>query len=270
MRKSKANAFGVILTIILLIILINVTNSSREHISIVEKASNVLVMPFQNGFTYIKNKVTKNNSFFENIDNLKQQNEKLLEENKKLEQDLRELEVIKAENRILKENMALTEKYKEYKTVPAEVISEDYSNYSNILIINSGENEGVKANMPVISDKGLVGHVISTTSNTAKVLVITDPSSSVSAKTSKTRESVVCKGTNESNSNLKLQYIPTDVTLSAGDTIETSGMGGIYPKGIYIGTVKEVINQNNKIDEYAIVETAVDFKKLETVLVITQ
>ena len=70
MRKSKANAFGVILTIIVLIVLINVTNTNRENISIVEKASNILVMPLQNGFTYLKNKVTKNNSFFENVDEI--------------------------------------------------------------------------------------------------------------------------------------------------------------------------------------------------------
>ena len=177
---------------------------------------------------------------------------------------------IVAAQRELKEEMNLTEKYKEYKAIPAEIITEDFSNYSKIFIINSGEKEGVKVNMPVIADKGLVGHVISTTENTAKVLAITDPSSSVSSKTTKTRESVVCKGTSENNSNLKLHYIPTDVNLSNGDTIETSGMGGIYPKGIFIGTVKQIINENNKIDEYAIVETAVDFSKLETVLVISQ
>ena len=65
-------------------------------------------------------------------------------------------------------------------------------------------------------------------------------------------------------------YIPTDADLVIGDTIETSGMGGIYPKGILIGKITEIKNTKNITERYAIVETAVDFSKLETVLVITQ
>ncbi len=65
-------------------------------------------------------------------------------------------------------------------------------------------------------------------------------------------------------------YIPTDADLVLEDSIETSGIGGIYPKGILIGKIKEIIEAKNITDRYAIVETAVDFSKLETVLVITK
>lgn len=69
---------------------------------------------------------------------------------------------------------------------------------------------------------------------------------------------------------LKLIYIPADADLVLEDTIETSGIGGIYPKGILIGKIIEIIEAKNITDRYAIVETAVDFSKLETVLVITE
>ena len=65
-------------------------------------------------------------------------------------------------------------------------------------------------------------------------------------------------------------YIPTDADLVLEDTIETSGIGGIYPKGILIGKISQIIASKNVTDRYAIVETAVDFSKLETVLVITE
>ena len=65
-------------------------------------------------------------------------------------------------------------------------------------------------------------------------------------------------------------YIPTDADLVIGDAIETSGMGGIYPKGILIGKISEISDSKNITERYAIVETAVDFSKIETVLVITQ
>ena len=64
-------------------------------------------------------------------------------------------------------------------------------------------------------------------------------------------------------------YIPTEANIIQGYSIETSGLGGIYPKGIHIGTVKKVTNTQNLTDRYAIIETAINFEKLDTVLVIT-
>ena len=144
-----------------------------------------------------------------------------------------------------------------------------FSNYSKTIIINIGKKDGVEENMTVIGNEGLVGHVISVTDTTAKVQTIIDTASSVSCSMSTTKDSIVCKGTLDEKSSLKAMYIPTDANIIQGDSIETSGLGGIYPKGIHIGTVKKVTNTQNMTDRYALVETAVDFDKLDTVLVIT-
>ena len=79
---------------------------------------------------------------------------------------------------------------------------------------------------------------------------------------------MIAKGNLGDNSHLKLTLIPTDSDLVAGDTVETSGIGGIYPKGILIGTIKDITNTKNITDRYATIETAVDFSKLDIVLVI--
>ena len=186
-----------------------------------------------------------------------------------LEQLLRELENVKTENETLKEYMNLTEKYGEYKTIPGYVINKDISNYSKTIVINIGKNDGVEENMTVIGDKGLVGHVVSVTDKTAKVQTIIDTASSVSCSMSTTKEAIVCKGTLDEKSTLKAMYIPTDSNIIQGDSIETSGLGGIYPKGIHIGTVKKVTNTQNMIDRYATIETAIDYDTLDTILVIT-
>ena len=83
------------------------------------------------------------------------------------------------------------------------------------------------------------------------------------------KDSIVCKGTLNNNSELKAMYISTDANIVQGDSVETSGLGGIYPKGIYVGKISKVVNTTNLNDRYALVETAVNFNKLETVLVIT-
>ena len=267
-KNKKAEIAGIVITIIILILIVIFSNSDTE-ISFLENAASKLVMPVQNGLTYLKNKISGNSTFFTDINNLKQENEELKQKNSELEQSLRELENIKTENETLKEYLDLTEKYGEYKTVPAYIINKDISNYSKTIVINVGSNDGIEENMTVIADQGLVGHVISVTSTTAKVRTIVDTSSSVSCLLSTTDESIVCKGTLEEESALKAMYVPDDDGIIQGDSVETSGLGGIYPKGIHVGSIKRVVNTKNATDRYAIVETAVNFDKLDTVLVIT-
>jgi len=90
------------------------------------------------------------------MDTLKEENEKLQEENSRLAQSLRELEIIKAENETLKEYLGLTQKYSNFETIPAYIISKDISNYSKTFIINAGKKDGIRENMTVISEEGLV------------------------------------------------------------------------------------------------------------------
>jgi len=269
MYKQKGTGIlGITITILILILLVFLSNISIEKLSYIETVATNLVMPIQNGLTYIKNKIAGNNTFFSDINNLKTENEALKQKNKELDESLRELEIIKAENKDLKEQLNLTEKYKEYETVPASVINRDITNYSSVLIISVGKVDGIEVDMPVISDKGLVGHIISVDQNTSKVQTIVDSSSTITALISTSRDAIICKGTLEEKGVLKATYIPTEVTLVGGDLVETSGIGGIYPKGIQIGKIGKIVNTKNVTDRYALIETTVDFDKLETVLVI--
>ena len=267
-QNKKAGKIGIIITIIILILIVIFSNG-ENNASFFENAASNLVMPIQNGLTYLKNKISGNSTFFTDISNLQQENEELKQKNSELEQSLRELENIKTQNETLKEYLNLTEKYGEYNTVPGYVINKDISNYSKTIVINLGSDDGVTENMTVIADQGLVGYVVSVTDTTAKVQTIVDTASSVSCVMSSNDESIVCKGTLDDSSSLRAMYIPTDSNIAQGESIETSGLGGIYPKGIHVGTVKKVTNTQNLTDRYAIVETAVDFDKLNTVLVIT-
>lgn len=244
------------------------SNLNLENLNGVENVFSTLVMPIQNGLTYLKNKLEGNDTFFININNLKVENEELRQKNSELEAALRELEVIKAENTTLKEYMKMTEKYSEYNTVPAYIINKDTSNLSNTIVLNVGKRDGIETNMTVISEAGLVGHVVSVTETTSKVQTIIDSASTVSATISTSRDGILLRGILEDNKTLKATHIPTEASLIQGDNVETSGMGGIYEKGIHIGTIKEIVNTKNITNRYAIIETAVDFNKIETVLVI--
>lgn len=270
MNNKKTGIVGIVITIIILIILVFISNINVEKLSYIENVFSTVVMPIQNGLTYLKNKVTGNNAFFADISKLQQENEELKKKNSELETTLREFEVVKSENNTLKEYLNLSEQYTDYETKAGYIINKDFSNYNNIFVINLGSKDGIKTNMTVISEKGLVGHIISVTNNTAKVQTIIDTASTVSATLSSSRDNLICKGTLKESGMLRASYIPTNANLIQGDVIETSGMGGIYPKGIKIGTIKYIENVSNPTDREAIITPAVDFQKVETVLVITK
>lgn len=268
-NNKKSSIIGVSITVLILIFLVVVSNIKIQKWSEFTKPITSFANGIQGGFVYLKNKISGNDSFFIDLNSLKNENEELKKQNTELQQKLREFEIIKAENSTLREYVNLTDKYSEYKSLPGYVIQYDITNYSKVIIINVGKKDGVDVNMPVISEKGLVGYVISTTDNTAKVQTIVDTASTVSSSVGTTRDSIITRGIIGSNNELKATFLPTDATILEGDSIETSGIGGIYPKGIHIGTIKRVVDTKNVTDRYAIIETAVDFEKLETVLVIT-
>ena len=269
MNKKRNDAIGVIITIIVLILLVFLSNLQIEKISYVENTFSKIVMPIQSGFTYIKNKLQGNNEYFSSLETTKKENSELKQKNNELEERLRQLEMIESENKTLKEYLNLSELYKQYKTVPAYIINKDTSNYSKVFVINVGSKSGIEKNMTVIAAEGLVGHVISVTDETAKVQTIIDSSNIVSATLENSNDNVICRGLLE-NRKLKGTYVSTTTTLSQGEKVYTSGMGGIYPKGIYIGTIKNISETKNITDRYFELETAVDFDNLETVLVIKQ
>lgn len=266
-KKKKNNFIGIIVTVLVLILIVYITNIKIERWSYLGNYLEKAVMPIQTGLVYIKNKIAKNSDYFISMNELQKENESLKNKNIELEKSLRELEMIKAENSTLKEFVNLKKQYPTYETKPAYIIQKDYSNYNNIITINVGKTDGIEINMTVISEKGLVGHIISVSENTSKVQTIIDPSNAVSAAIKSTRESILVKGTLE-DKGLKASFIPTDASIIEGDKLETSGIGGIYPKGILIGKIDKIVSTKNITDRYAYVEPAVDFSKLDTVLVI--
>ncbi|HUX88791.1 MAG TPA: rod shape-determining protein MreC, partial [Chloroflexota bacterium] len=132
---------------------------------------------------------------------------------------------------------------------------------------NQGSRNNVAPGMTVVTPVGLVGQVVTVTPTTAKVLLITDVSSSVDSLIQANEAKGVVEGSR--GGQLTLTYIPQGVKVQTGDRIVTSGLGGVYPAGLWVGTVTDV--RQNDVDLYqdAQLEPAVDFGRLEVVLVIT-
>jgi rod shape-determining protein MreC len=150
--------------------------------------------------------------------------------------------------------------------VKASVIGRDPSNFLRYLIIDAGQVQGVKKDMPVIVPRGLVGRVQSVGSNWAKVLLITDPRSSVSAVIQTGRAAGQVQGL--VSGDLTMKYISQEESVSEGEIVLASGLGGNFPKGLVIGQVVAVQQRDSDMFQQATVRPTVDFDRLEMVLVI--
>ena len=160
-----------------------------------------------------------------------------------------------------------------YKTITAPVIARDPSGVLKTIVIGAGTDQGLKVDQVVLSEQGVVGRIGEAGSNYAKVLLVTDSSSSVSALVQTSRASGIVRG--QYGDTLVMEWILQSDPVKPGDVIVTAGLGlgnelrSLYPKGLVIGTVVDVTKAEVSAYQRAVVAPAVDLRKLENVLVIT-
>lgn len=155
----------------------------------------------------------------------------------------------------------------ENKYLAANVIGLDPSPFLNYIILDRGSDAGVGSGMPVVTDKGLVGRVVEVTATSAKVQLVVDAASAVNALLQTSRERGVVVG--QLAGGLEMQNIGQQTAVEPGEVVLTSGLGGKLPPGIVIGTVSAVQKLNYEVLQKADLTPAVDFNRLEIVLIIT-
>jgi len=152
------------------------------------------------------------------------------------------------------------------RIVAAEVIGKDPSAWFKTVIIDKGKADGLIKGLPVVISQGIAGQVIEVSKHYSKVMLIIDRNSAVDALVQSSRARGVIKG--ESTDRCRLDYVLRKNDVRIGDTIVSSGLDGVYPKGLRIGHVSEVIEHDADIFHEVIITPFVDFEKLEEVLVI--
>ncbi len=157
------------------------------------------------------------------------------------------------------------------RTVCARIIAREPGSWLREFTVNVGTKDGVEKDMVVIAQKGLVGRILRAEETSSVVLTIVDPQSSVAIALERSGDDGIMKGTTDSGAEsplCHLEYLPFDVDIAPGDRVLTSGLGGIYPKGLTVGTVTEA-SVAVKSDSYALVMPEVDFGHLDYVLILT-
>lgn len=188
----------------------------------------------------------------------------------------REIEFLRGQNNQFREAAAANQRlagllgFREYswpRALAAQVIGRDSTNWYRGLLLDKGERDGVQPDMGVLTPAGMVGRVVKTTSSSSVVLLITDPNTAVTALIQRTRDEGMVTGTTRGR--LRMKYIPLLSTVREGDVVVTSGLVGQFPKGLMIGVVKRIEKTDDDLFQSAELIPAVDFSRLEEVLVIT-
>lgn len=229
-----------------------------------------ILSPLQTAFSnmtiFFSNAYTKSFEW----DEVLAENESLKLKISQLEQEARSYEYALYENEYLKDLLNISNVNKSFELELCEIVGKDFSNTSSILTLDKGFNAGIEINDLVITADGLVGYISRTGANFSQVTTLVDPTFTIGCLISRTREIGISEGNLEFLADCKLKFAHLDKNsdISIGDTIETSGITGLYPKSIAVGTIVDITTEVNGISKYTVIEPFVDIYNINQVFII--
>ncbi len=269
----KGKIFKVVACVVALLIGIMIYQAaSGGFASFPEAVVGTFVTPIVKASASISDSVA---GFFNSIVNAKdieEENKELRSELAQAYKNLSDYEKAKKENEQLKKVLGIKEKNPDYEMEAATVIGRDSASAFGKFTVNKGSLNGIELNSPVITEDGLVGVITEVGPTYSVVTTILDPDINVGIYNSRTQETGVISGSADlvGNGRTKLKMLPRDTALLSGDIIETSGIGGVFPSGILIGTVKSIGAENSGVSMYAEIEPIVDVTSVSDVVIITE
>lgn len=230
-----------------------------------------LMAPFDYVFSGIAGGIQQGTGFTRDVATVFRENQTLRAENQELRHVVFQLTEKAAENERLQAMLEFRTKSVAFQMKAAAVIGRDPGVLSYSLMINKGTRDGIGVNMPVVTHQGLVGHVMEAYAGTAKVRLLVDSGSSVASMVQRPQSRAVgiVEGYPAQASVLRMKNLMRDGDVVIGDKIMTSGLGGIYPKGLLIGEVTDVVDDEGGLLKNAMIRPAIEFSRLEEVFVIT-
>ena len=263
----------IVLIAVLLALIMGICSAlTGGRINPVSQIVNALASPIQDLAGSISDGV---GGFFKSKDDyakLEEENEELRKKLADKEKLLRDAEKATLENDQLRAALEMKARDESLVFESAEIVSRGDTNLGYTFTLDKGSSSGIAVNNCVVTPEGMVGYVSEVGANWSIVTTVIDTGMEASAIVSRTREVASAEGDYElmHEGKLKLSYLNKDSQIVRGDTVETSGFGGLFPKGIILGRVEEVKSEAHGITKYAVLSPTVDFKNIDYVLVIKE
>jgi len=201
------------------------------------------------------------------LTNVAEENDRLVQERDELRTRIKNLREIEVENMRLRELLSLGER-DVFQFVVAERLASGTSPYERTTRIKRGIQDGIMRGMAVIHARGVVGQILDVYDKSSDVLLLTDVASAIDVIDQRSRVRGILRG--NTYDELRFEYVPKDEDLKIGDEVVSSGLDGVYPKGIPVGIISFVNKKGNKLFLSATVDPHIDFAKLEEVAVVIE
>lgn len=268
LRYLKEYRFYITLFFFLLIPILSIDTATRapRDYRLYDRVIVGISAPIQSVISWGLDQLTYGFQNYGYLMHTRQENLALLGENRKLLNQIASLRETQQENVRLRKLLSFQEKYN-LQSIVARVIAKDVSTEFRAIRLNRGEDAGIRRNMAVLTNEGVVGRILRTTSSTADVVTVLDLQSAIDGVNERSRARGVIEGLTDEACQMRFTIRTDDI--QPGDMLISSGLGGIFPKGIPIGTVSKVNRKPFGITQDVEVKPIVDFSKLEEVLVVT-
>ena len=264
-NKNKKNIVLVSAILLFSLALMTLNVKQENGVRFLDTISGVILAPFLSFFTQTIQTVSDGINHYVLLVDVARQNDQLkLEIQRLINEKNQTIEYLSSQKRLSKLLAYEVESGK--KSLVASVIGRDATQWSKVVVINKGLLDGVEEHFPVVTDTGVIGQVIHAGINTSKVLLIVDGRSAVDALFQDSRVSgvVVGKGDDE----CQLKFVPNTADVKTGDLVLSSGLGGIFPKGLIIGRISQITKKKDGLFQEITLTPGSDLSRLEEVLVL--
>ncbi len=236
-----------------------------------DSVAGVIIVPFQKGIGKAGEWLSDRADDLKTMSELTEENQALKEEIRQLELSVNDLQSDKYELSELRTLFQLSEQYSDYKMVGARVIGKDPGNWFSVFLIDKGSNDGITPDMNVMAGSGLVGIVTEVGPNWASVQSIIDDDSNLSGMVLSTSDHLIVSGDLELMNDGLIRFsqlVNSENKVVAGDQIVTSTISDKYLPNITVGYITEINQDANNLTQSGFLTPVVDFKRLNTVLVV--
>ncbi len=272
MRKFLKSRFFVTAAVITLILVaiptVLTTFGLQNHL---RGMVNVLMTPLQKGFNYVTDALDGFASYFSEFDELVAENTRLKMELAQLSDRIFEAEETETRNAWLVQFLEMKRAHTDFTFEDAVITGRESVNYLTVLTVDKGTAHGITAGMPVVTPDGVLGFVDEVGLSWAKVRTLIEASSSIGACVERTGEDALIEGsfTLAKDGLCRLTYLDAESDIRVGDRIITSGYGSVYPRGLVIGYVQEIIPDTYSRTLTASVRPASTLTDLNRIMIIT-
>lgn len=265
MNRRIKIILGLLFCIYFGVYLFSLAFTNKPHARAHEKVIVAIASPLQHLVQFTYEKIASVFSHYVFLIGTAKQNEILTAQNAELRQKTVQLDELMQENERLRGLLSLATPSK-YASINAERIADGTNEFERTIRVNKGTDDGVTTGLPVVSAQGIVGQVAKVFADYSTILLLTDKSNAIDVIVQRTRSRGILKGFTQHQ--LSFEFLSVDEDLQVGDIIISSGLDGIYPEGLPVGTVSATGKQGRRLFLSATVDPYVNFSKIEEVRIL--